>query len=285
LTRRGGGLLLAAALGLFGACKSAERAPPAVRFTEVAEGVEYARLLDPQPGERRVEGHAFRVDLERAGLRVLAAGGPKVRREVSTIARAVPDVVAVNASFFDEDDRAMGLVVDQGRALSKRRRSAWGALVVTDRRASLVTGKEVDLEHPPHLAVQGFPRLLVDGEVQSLKPQAARRTAVCAEGRYVILVVVTKPVDATALAHFLARPTRKGGLDCENALNLDGGPSTQLFARLGELGVNVPGSWGAPNALAAIPGLPQVRGAPDAPSDGGEAVLDDDAAEAAVTPL
>jgi Phosphodiester glycosidase len=45
-----------------------------------------------------------------------------------------------------------------------------------------------------------------------------------------------------------------GGLGCSDALNLDGGPSTQLVAKLPSLTVSVPGGWCVPNALIALPG-------------------------------
>lgn len=276
--------LCALACAALSACRDDKGRAGSVRFTEVAEGVEYARLYDRRTDDEHVEGHAFRIDLERAGLRVLAAGGPTVRREVSTIARSLPNVVAMNGSFFDEGNRAMGLVVDQGRTLSKRRLRAWGALVVDERRASIVSGAELSLDRPPYLALQGQPRLVKGGRVEKLKPQVARRTAVCAEGRYVTFVVATRPVDATALARFLARPQGRGGLACEDALNLDGGPSTQLFARLGDLTVNVPGGDGVPNALVAVPGLPHAPArdafATDASSrdDDGGAPADEDGA-------
>ena len=69
--------------------------------------------------------------------------------------------------------------------------------------------------------VQGIPRLLVGGKVPQLKPQIAERTAVCADGHVVVLVVSSK-AEATAFARFLADPPDKGGLGCWDALNLDG---------------------------------------------------------------
>lgn len=275
------GLLSAVALllvALAGCRESAARARP-LAFVPVAEGVEYARFLGALAGDGTTfQGHAFRIDLEHAGLRVLPAGGPTVRREVSVITRALPQAVAVNGSFFDEKDRAMGLVVDQGRVISKRRLKSWGALIVEGREARIVKGSQLDVERPPGLVVQGMPRLVVDGRVPKLKPQAARRTAVCAEGRFVTLVMVTSSVDATSFARFLARPQKEGGLGCENALNLDGGPSTQMSARLVELSVEVPGGWGVPNAIVALPGLPEPPPVPPrqrAPSAGDAGVLAD----------
>lgn len=265
-------IALACLTGVTGSagCPRSVAAAPTVRFNDLAAGVQYARLYDLRSEGERIDGHAFRIDLEAAGLRVLAAGGPKTRREVDTIARRFKDVVAVNGSFFDKEGKAMGLVVDQGRLISRWRTKAWGALVVKDRRATLMKGRDVDLEKNPELVLQGWPRLVVDGQVMELKRQKAARTAVCADGRFVTIVVLPSDVGMPALASFLARSGERGGLACRNALNLDGGPSTQLYARLGALTVNVEGGWGVHNALAALPGLPHEF-APPPEGDGGPA--------------
>src|SRR4029453_13204214 len=108
-------------------------------------------------------------------------------------------------------------------------------------------------DHRAHrLIVQGIPRLLVGGNVQQLKPQIAARPAAGAEGNFVVLVVSTK-AEATAFARFLADPPDKGGLGCWDALNLDGGPSTQLVVELPALALSLPGGW-VPNALVVAPG-------------------------------
>ena len=111
-------------------------------------------------------------------------------------------------------------------------------------------------DHDPlayRLVVQGIPRLLVGGKVQQLKAQIAERTAVCAEGNVVVLVVSTK-AEATTFARFLADPPDQGGLGCWDALNLDGGPSTQLVVKLSALALSLPGGSGVPNALVVTPG-------------------------------
>lgn len=232
-----------------------------MRYTDVDDGVEYARFRTAT-----FSGHVFRVDLARAGLRVVPAGGPTVRRKVKVISRSFSRAVAVNGSFFDEKDRAMGLVVDQGRLIARQRVKPWGALVIEDGRARIVTGRDVDLNKHPQLVIQGIPRLVIDGKAPSLKSQTARRTAVCLQAGRLALVVATT-AEANAFAQFLARPEREGGLGCKDALNLDGGPSTQLSAHLGELRVDVRGGWGVPNALVAVPGLPER--VPSAAKDAG----------------
>ena len=142
----------------------------------------------------------------------------------------------------------MGLAVDEGRVMALSKQRNWGALVIDGKKGRIMLGADIQ-DHLAHrLIVQGIPRLLVGGKVQPLKPQIAERTAVCAEGNVVVLVVSTK-AEATVFARFLADPPDNGGLGCWDALNLDGGPSTQLVVKLPALTLSLPGGWGVPNAL------------------------------------
>jgi phosphodiester glycosidase len=97
-------------------------------------------------------------------------------------------------AFKIDLDEAELRAVDDGRVMASSKRRNWGA---------------------------GDPRLLVGGKVPQLKPQIAERTAVCADGHVVVLVVSSK-AEATAFARFLADPPDKGGRGCWDALNLDG---------------------------------------------------------------
>ena len=260
VTRRGyrTATCLSLAFLWFSACHDTSSRPPQLSFTTVADGVSYSRLRKDEQSQIPADGHIFRMDLEKVGLRVLAAGGPTTRREVDVIARSLEDVIATNASFFDDKDRAMGMVIDQGRAISKRIIPSWGALVIQDGQAAIYPGSKLATLSATKLdlVVQGTPRWVIDGVVPKLKAQEARRTAICAQNHFVTLVVATTPVQAQPFAQFLARSRDKGGLGCEQALNLDGGPSTQLAARIGDIRMNAPGGWGVPNALVALPGLP-----------------------------
>src|SRR5437879_2858205 len=224
--------------------------PP--RFLTVAPGIAHSafeiRAEDAEP----FSGYAFKIDLDVAELRLVPAGGPSSRRTVAQIAAPYPAVVAINASFFDTDGRAMGLAVDEGRSIGSGRRQSWGALVVEGKKARITLGAELTDHLVPRLIVQGIPRLVVGGKVSRLKPQFAERSAVCAEGSVVTLVVSTK-AEATAFARFLADAPDQGGLGCVDALNLDGGPSTQFVVKLPGLELSLPG-WGVPNALVVTPG-------------------------------
>lgn len=239
------------------ACKSGDGAPPlqVLAFKDVAPGIAYT-ALDVE-GDNAFTGHAFTVDLTKADVHVVPAG--PAHRPVDIIAASRGAHVATNASFFDEEAKPMGRVVDAGNVLVSERRAQWGALVIDKGQARVVKGDTLpqDASAPGggggDLVVQGLPRLVVAGEVPKLKPASAERTAVCADGSKLTLVVATKPVDTTAFARFLAKPRDKGGLGCKDALNLDGGPSTQLHANLAGLALDVKGGWGVPNALVVTP--------------------------------
>jgi Phosphodiester glycosidase len=232
------------------AVASGQEAP---RFVEVATGIRHAAFDVHSPDSEPFSGHAFMIDLGNAELRLVPAAGPGLRQSVQQIASPFPAVVAVNASFFDTAGRAMGLSVSEGRILTGGKRSTWGALAVSGTEARIVLGSGISEPLTHRLIVQGLPRLVVAGKVSELKPQLAERTAVCAAGTRVVIVVVTK-AETTAFARFLAEPSAKAGLGCADALNLDGGPSTQLLVRLPGLALSLPGGWGVPNALVAIPG-------------------------------
>jgi len=224
-----------------------------LRFVTLAPGIAHATFQVRPGASEPFSGHAFNVDLEMAELRLVSAGGGTARRTVQEIVAPYPAVLAVNASFFDSEGRAMGLAIDEGRVIAAGKRRSWGALVVDDRQARIVLGAEIADGQAHRLVVQGIPRLVVGGTVQPLKPQLAERTAVCAKGSVVVLVVTTK-AESTPFARFLADPPDQGGLGCGDALNLDGGPSTQLVVKLPGMTLSFPRGWAVPNALVVAPG-------------------------------
>jgi len=229
---------------------SSQGEPPG--FSTVAPGIAYWPFKISAEDAEAFSGYAFKIDLDVAELRLVPARGPSSRRTVAEIVASYPAVVATNASFFDNEGRAMGLALDEGRSIGGRRRQSWGALVVEGKKARIMAGADLSDQLTPRLVVQGLPRLVIGGNVPGLKPQLAERSAVCAEGSVLVLVVSTK-AESRAFARFLADSPDKGGLGCRDALNLDGGPSTQLVVKLSGLELSMPG-WGVPNALVVTPG-------------------------------
>src|SRR5256885_7493228 len=162
------------------------------RFRAVAPGVAHTTFKLQSDNGEPFSGHAFKIDLGVAKLHVVSAGDPSSRRTEEETAAPSPAVVGANASFFDKDGRAMGLAVDEGRVIVASRQASWGVLVVDGKKARIGLGSDIRDPRAYRLLVQGIPRLVVAGKVQQLKRQVAERTAVCAAGRVVVLVVATR---------------------------------------------------------------------------------------------
>jgi hypothetical protein len=250
-------LALGMVTALLASAAAVEARADALTFRRVAGGIEHAAFrLGPSGAlPLPVTGHVFVVDLRRVEARVISAAAGSTgagRREVSVLVAGLPWHLAINASFFDTDGRAMGRVVDRGQTRVASRQAGWGALVIQGQKARVVRGQRLPaLGGGGDLVVQGVPRLLVGGVAFRFKPAVARRTAVCAEGSRLV-VVVSSAATLEDLARWLATPTAEGGPGCASALNLDGGPSTQLSVRLPGLTLQVGGA-DVPNALVLIP--------------------------------
>jgi hypothetical protein len=218
---------------------------PVSRWMSLGRGVEHRALA-----EGEIAGHAFRFRPTDVELHVVPA--PSGHARVGALAPA-SDAIATNASFFDEAGKTMGLAIDRGRSVGGKRLSRWAAFVVDGGRSRIVSGATLEGDVVHDVVVQGFPRLVVGSAVPRLKPQRAERTAVCVDGENVVLIVTTSRVDATEFGRFLAAQPGAGGLGCREALNFDGGSSTQLAARWGDFEAKVDGAWGVPNALVVTP--------------------------------
>src|SRR4029450_5063569 len=153
-------ILVLCVLAVSGAGMSPVRAEPP-RFSIVAPGIAYA-IFEVRPADAEsFSGHAFKIDLDVAELRLVPAGDSSARRTVEQIVAPYPAVVAVNASFFDKEGRAMGLAVDEGRVMASSKQRNWGALVIDGTKGRIMLGADIQ-DHLAHrLVVQGIPRLLV----------------------------------------------------------------------------------------------------------------------------
>jgi uncharacterized protein YigE (DUF2233 family) len=217
-------------------------------------GIAYRAVSLPSGGT----GHVLRIDLDHARIRVLDArdygdGSPLTAKQFAEFSGAT---AVVNASFFDVDGSAMGLLVVDGAKRQALRPVDWGVFAVGDDDSIRIVHTDAwPGEKGVAQAIQSGPRLVVGGKVVQLKRQAAERTAVCrrADGK-VELLVTRRATTLDALAQFLAAE------GCVDALNLDGGPSSQLFLGRAGVSIDVPGGWGVPIALGVfVEGVADIR--------------------------
>lgn len=224
-----------------------------VSWRELEPGLGYAKVaLSGADTSARI--HLFKADLSTwkpVALDAKTLTG-KQHAHASELAAKADVPIAVNATFFDEKGAALGLVQgDAGTVFNPLRSADWGVLAVKGSAGTLVHTKEFTADPALDFAVQCGPRAVVAGKPTKLKAQgASARTGLCLTAPGTLVVLATEGrLTAAELAVFLAEPVAKGGLGCTDALLLDGGPSTQLWAKAGDLALDVRGGWPVPNGV------------------------------------
>jgi Phosphodiester glycosidase len=201
-----------------------------------------------------VDGYVFRADPRILRMTVLdARRADRSVARVAVLRQESQAYLVVNGGFFDENAQPLGLVVGDGKQTSPLRKVDQGVFLISMGKPMILHSRD-PLPEPLDTAVQSGPRLVVDGRALQLKPQISRRSSICLPGDGTVLVVVIpRPVSLSDLARSLVRQATDGGLGCWSALNLDGGPSTQLSVATPGFNLEVDGGWGVPNGLAVLP--------------------------------
>lgn len=164
-------------------------------------------------------------------------------------------VAVINANFFDPSNRPLGLVLKEGRVLNGFHPTQWYAAFLTRNGKAQIT-KAFEKTHIRGFenGIQAGPRLVSSGRTPKLKNESSPKSVVgIDEAGLVWLIAATGPVEISQLARWLAKPTAKGGLGLPNALNLDGGSSTQFYLKAGKQEVSAPGLSWIPVGLGVFP--------------------------------
>ncbi len=199
------------------------RSPGEDVWATIAPGVEL-RLLRAPGSNNSSSVVALRTTPEH--LRVVS-GTPRQAEEWRKANKAL---AAVNGGFFDAQDKPLGLRASGGKRLSVLHGKMWGVFFTRGSKshpqAQIMPTEKFVWKSDMREAVQCGPRLVENGKVLKLKFQWARRTGmgIQRDGK-VVIAVADSDVSLPEWAKFWAAPA---GLNCRDALNLDGGPSSQL---------------------------------------------------------
>ncbi|MFH1809835.1 MAG: phosphodiester glycosidase family protein [Pseudomonadota bacterium] len=217
----------------------------------------------------------------------VASNAPRRITEITSLAEREPgDYLAINGGFYD-DSGPLGLVVSHGHQVKRFRSNGGSGVFVVAGSVPEIMHRDAFKPSPEiHHALQSIDRLVADGESLVRERTQARSDArslvgiddhlhlvlaVAYDARAVSqetagVVYLNRQTTSTGvtlrdLAEFAARDEKAGGLGLRWALNLDGGWSTALHARIEGQPHGVVGYRGTINAIQArIP--PAVRGSP-----------------------
>ena len=199
-------------------------------WQRVGEGVRY------RTAGCREAGSAFMlhvVELDPQRWSIDAVDGPR---------RPVADAVAggarfaINANFFDVNDRSLGLIVSRGKEFRPVHPVAWQSIFSIDRGGQARITRRDDWQRTPHdvvTAVQAGPRLIIDGKRNDVaRATPSPRSGVCIARQGEVRFFVTPPgsyADVHEMVGLAARSEHEDGMACSDAMLFDGGPSAQMY--------------------------------------------------------
>ena len=229
-------------------------APPAALPAQPEPPLAHAPLTVRFSGGRPVRVHRFRIRV------------PEIRSEIVDLAFKLPvsasldsALLVMNGGYWEWHQgkpRMMGYVVSQGTQLSPvRKKLDGGTLIVQQARARILRSSQ--LPRTPagvELAVQCKPRLVEARKVVSgLNAQGhAARTAICLrDGGHTLDAYLSDPADRGPTLAELGDWLAAEG--CDDALNLDGGPSTAASFRQENGVLNIGAGVGLPYSIRFSP--------------------------------
>jgi hypothetical protein len=227
--------LLCLELAMTSSIAFAQKVPETVTWHEVSKGLETARFNFNVGAVFSSSIVLVRANLQSYHVQVIRAAefGWK-RAPVRSLCRLSGARVCINSNFFDEQGKPLGVVINRGILHSKHHRGGGTLTAVL-----YATPKELRIAHRDSFstlgvveATQAGPRLLADGHaVEGIKASilSSNLSGSCIDraGRFIVYRVASGMFGCTTLQlqELLTHPE----IDCMDAINFDGGGSSQLF--------------------------------------------------------
>ncbi len=221
-------------------------------WQQLAPGIEYQDLeggiLTPWS-----HVHAFRIDLSKNKLEIVSAKNLSLNNaSADQFTEYSKALLSINGGFFDRNFKPLGLRINNKKLQNPLKKiSWWGIFYIKNQRPYITNISHFDRYDAIDFAVQSGPRLLIKGRIPSLKIGSADRTAlgITSDGKVIMLVSTNSAMSTNELAQFMKAPP----LSCTDAINLDGGSSSQLYAHIGSFKLNVHGFSNVSDAIIVKP--------------------------------
>ena len=215
----------------------------ALSWKQVSPGLEYT-VIFPFPNDINKKIHAFRIDLNHYKFSLLLAKNQHQKAIFVTQAAMNADIlIALNGGFFTPNFEPLGLRISAGKVFSPLKNiNWWGIFIVEGKVAEILSRQSFRYSPRMDVALQAGPRLIINGTIPKLKDGLAQRSAVgiTQNGKVILVVTQNLSLSTVTLATMMKNPETQGGLACYNALNLDGGSSSQLYAHIGSFHLDIP---------------------------------------------
>ncbi|OGP10237.1 MAG: hypothetical protein A2048_01780 [Deltaproteobacteria bacterium GWA2_45_12] len=223
-------------------------------WQNVDKGLGYTVIQPASNDEGKLSLHAFKIDLKYFDLKPLFSSSLSTRLPIKQMVLQTRAKVGANANFFDGTNQPLGLIIDNRKIVNPFKKISWWGIFLIENKIPAIVHAHAFRQNPAiTTAIQAGPRLVINGAIPRLKPDLSRHTAFgIQKNNHVILVVSQEPIEITELARIMAKPEKEGGLGCVNALNLDGGSSSQIYSKIGSFELDIPSYVGVPVGLGVF---------------------------------
>jgi len=212
------------------------------RWTMLAPGLAYTTLF-PLQEERIHQIHVFRLDLKHFQLQLaFARDFAAIASHAAEFAQRKQALLAVNGGFFTPDFKPIGLRIQNGVVLNPVKNTSWfGIFLINNNQPKIIAKDDYMFSDTISFAIQAGPRILINKTIPQLKEGEYERTVLAINNQGQVLIITTQnsPISLRDLATLIRKEEEDDGLNVVNALNLDGGSSSQLFAAMGDFQLNV----------------------------------------------
>ncbi|MBX7144122.1 MAG: phosphodiester glycosidase family protein [Oligoflexia bacterium] len=204
------------------------------------------------------------VDFEARIIRARDFG--KQRMSVASLCKLAHAALCINASFFDENGEPLGLIIQRGIKIQPMQKggSLLTAVLAFNRTEVEIASRQDFVVGATLEGIQAGPRLISKGKpVSGIKDQArSRRSIACIDERRRLVLMITSSNFGGLTFPELQTELLHSDIGCVDAINLDGGGSSQLFldadiphANDGLEELSIVGRDEVPVALALLPKL------------------------------
>ncbi|WP_267257297.1 phosphodiester glycosidase family protein [Coxiella endosymbiont of Ornithodoros maritimus] len=228
---------------LFTLIIKAAYANPSIRWKMLASGMAYTMVTPSFSTLTRSDLftrlYAWKINLRQYHFNIVTSKSlQQTALYAAQAAKIKNTVLAINGGFFTPDLEPLGLRISNNKALSSLKRIRWwGIFMIKNNRAAITSPQNYRYSPEINFAIQAGPRLIIDGRIPKLRAGSAQRSALGVTPTGDIIIAITDNnllLTATQLAILLKK------LGCSNALNLDGGTSSQLFVHTNNFLLQIP---------------------------------------------
>ncbi len=253
--------ILTACIAIFlvaNVCQASKKATYMWRMLD--NGLAYAKIFHnsgTQEMPHLTTIHAFRIDPKQFRIDVITAKKDmKYGEPISDIARHVNALIGINGGFFTPEHKSIGLLVKSGKQINPMHYTSWWSVFGIRGNTPIILPQwQVKSTSRFTMALQAGPRLVVNGRVPKLKNKkntARSAIGITSGGQVIIVATEGAGISLTDMAQLMLRSRFINGLGCPNAMALDGGRSSQLYSRVGDVNLSVEGFSRVPNGIGVF---------------------------------